>query len=202
MKTLNLIFALLLALTITSCSQDTVIEPPPPVPAAEDLPVRTIADLPADPTNSGTYTFFSFKDSAVVTGSDTTSNKWDIAVRGTNIWINGGTIRYGNGGAVVKNSTSFQADSIAPESGWATDEPGTLAIPTGSGNGWYSYDPAANLISPIPGTLLFIKTGDGKYVKMEITSYYSGSVPKNPPTNSRYYTFRYVYQPDGSRDVK
>ena len=49
-----------------------------------------------------------------------------------------------------------------------------------------------------------LRTADGNYAKLEILSYYRG----NPDTsasdfsavkNGRYYTFRYVVQPSGSR---
>jgi hypothetical protein len=79
----------------------------------------------------------------------------------------------------------------------------------GSG-GWYTYTGTTatpnHAILPIAGKILVIKTADNKYVKLEIISYYKG----NPDTTtatfadlatrpaSRYYTFRFIYQPDGT----
>ena len=72
-----------------------------------------------------------------------------------------------------------------------------LAIPTGSGNGWYNYNPTTHVISPIAGKVIIVKTNDGKYAKVEILSYYKDA-PENPTQESeyRYYTFNYVYQPN------
>lgn len=75
--------------------------------------------------------------------------------------------------------------------------------------GWYKYDYAGDLITPIPGKVLFIRTANGKYAKLEILNYYKGgktplvnSSFKEKVLNSRYYTFRYTYQPDGTMNFK
>ena len=73
-----------------------------------------------------------------------------------------------------------------------------LAISTGSGNGWYTYNGQTHVISPTPGKILVFKTHDGLYAKIEILSYYKDS-PANPNAftdPSRYYTFNYIYQPN------
>lgn len=191
-----------IALMISACSTEVVEPPPPP---SGDLTVRTYANLPADTGNTMNFTYFRFSDSSIVTGSDTASANWDIAFRGTTIIINGGPVRSGNGGAIIYRNSSFDSVSIAPETGYAYDTTNTqLAIPTGSNNGWYSYDFANNFISPIQGTVLIIKTGGGKYAKVEILSYYKDQNPQPfpNPVNFRYFTFRFVYQPDGSRTIK
>jgi hypothetical protein len=65
------------------------------------------------------------------------------------------------------------------------------------------YDFATNIISPIPSRVLVIRTGDGKYGKVQIVSYYleapSSPAPMDKP---RFCAFRYVYQPDGSMRVR
>jgi hypothetical protein len=68
-----------------------------------------------------------------------------------------------------------------------------LAIPTGSGNGWYSYNPTTHLISPIAGKVLIFRTADDLYAKVEILSYYKD---KDPSSDGQHYTFDYVYQPN------
>ena len=50
-----------------------------------------------------------------------------------------------------------------------------LAICTGSDNGWYNYNRATNLILPIPGRTIVLRTADGNYAKMRILSYYKDS---------------------------
>ena len=94
-----------------------------------------------------------------------------------------------------------------------TDE--VLAIPTGSGNGWYTYTGQGNppnAILPIEDKTIILKTGDGNhYAKLEIISYYKG----NPDTGTeefasfqtrpdgRHYTFRYaLQQTEGLRELQ
>ena len=183
------------------CQKGSVTEPPQ---VASSLPIHTIRDVPADTGSTGRYTYFSFKDSTAVTGVDTATTKWDVAFSRTTIRTNSGSSGVGQGGAIVLSNTDFNTLSQAPSSGYATDTSATqLAITTGSDRGWYHYDFATNIVTPIAGRVLVIRTGDGKYAKVQIVSYYKGS-PSNPaPTDQpRYYTFKYVYQPDGSQTLK
>jgi len=47
--------------------------------------------------------------------------------------------------------------------------------------------------------VIFLKTAEGKYAKLEMLSYHKGAPAAPIPTSeARHYTFRYVYQPDGS----
>lgn len=167
----------------------------------------TISDLAADPTTisgtgqpvaTGKYTFYSFKN-GVVANTDSATNKWDVAFKATSILTNGGTSGMGQGGAAVLTGIFDETKEVPTATTFVQDTKTALAIPTGSGKGWYNYDGATNLISPIAGKVLLIKTGDGKYAKMEILSYYKGAPTKPDATSSaRYYTFRMVYQSDGS----
>lgn len=197
------VYLFLISVVLYSCSDNPVVEPPPP--PAGPLTVHTVSNLQADTALTGSFTYFRFSDSSLVTGADTATNKWDIGFRATTVIINGGAIRFGSGGAIVMKETSFDTVSIAPESGYGLDTSATqLAIKTGSGNGWYEYDFSTNYISAIPGVVLVLKTGDGKYAKVEIQSYYKNAIPDPMPnpTNFRYYTFRFTYQSDGSRNIK
>jgi hypothetical protein len=60
------------------------------------------------------------------------------------------------------------------------------------------------VITATAGKVIVLKTADGKYAKMEILSYYKDApAPVNPLRDiARYYTFQYVYQPDGSTRLK
>jgi hypothetical protein len=190
-------------LVLSSCKEETIIEPSPP--SGSSLPIDTIKNLNADTANTGAFTYFSLRTKTIITGQDTLSNLWDVAFRGTTIWINGGPARFGQGGAFIQRLSNFDTVSAAPVSGYAVDSSDTqLAIPTGSGNGWYNYDGGTNTIFPIQGTVLIIKTAGGKYSKLEIMSYYKNSIPfPNPdPVNYRWYTFRYSLQTDGSTKLK
>lgn len=171
------------------------------------LEALLISNLPADPPTgfgsmgqpigtTGKYTFFSFSTGEVVANADSLTNKWDIGFRGTSIIINGGTNRIGTGGVQLFTGI-FEDLKTAPEAGYLTDNGNTLAVPST----WYTYDPNAKTVTPNAGTVFIIKTGAGKYAKMEIVSYYFDA-PAAPTMNnpSRYYTFKYVYQKDGSRN--
>jgi hypothetical protein len=163
-----------------------------------------VRELPADTDDKGEFTYFRLSDSSIVTGRDIETSRWDIAFRSTTIWINGGTNRPGRGGAQVLRNQDYNTLLEAPSAGYQVDESSTnLAIPSGSGNGWYTYNALAATITPIPNTVIALRTGEGRYAKLQILSYYRG-VPTTPTITStpRYYTFRYFYQPNGSRTLQ
>ncbi|XAZ82140.1 HmuY family protein (plasmid) [Fibrella sp. ES10-3-2-2] len=193
------------SVVLTACSKDQTTTVVPVV-------AQTVKNLPADPATgvnpttgqaigtTGKFTLYSLADNKTVANADSASTKWDIGFRGTTLIVNGGAIRAGKGGAYVQTGTFEALTTVPTSTTFAQDQsPTSLAITTGSGNGWYNYNSATNVIAPIPGRVLVIRTGDGKYAKLEILSYYQNA-PATPDASSvqRYYTFRYVYQPDGS----
>jgi hypothetical protein len=210
----NLTLLTLATALLIACSKDDNVVTTQPVQSV------TVRDLAADPTSTtavsttassgtavqplpatGKYTLYSLRDNKVIANTDSASNKWDIGFRSTSIIINGGAIRSGQGGANVYTGTFDALTAIPTSATFAQDQSATqLAVPGGSGNGWYNYSSSTNLVSAIPGRVLLIRTGDGtKYAKLEILSYYLGA-PASPTstTPSRYFTFRYTYQPNGS----
>ena len=60
------------------------------------------------------------------------------------------------------------------------------------------------IVSPIAGRVIIVKTADGKFAKLEILSYYKNApaTPNAMTDMARYFTFRYVYQPDGSKKLE
>lgn len=194
---------LLLGLTLfgfLGC-QNEVTEPDPVAPQGS---VTLVRDLPADTASKKEFTYFSLRDSAIVPIGDSVGSKWDLAFSGSNIRINGGTGRVGQGGAVVLKNIDFDTLSEAPESGYAVDTSGTqLAV-----KGWYQYTGATgtppHTILPIAGTVIVLKTAEGKYAKAQVISYYKGNpqIGTTTPEKSRFYTFKYFLQPDGSRKLK
>lgn len=181
-----------------------------PDPTPDPLTVETVEDLPADPATGrdslgqaislNRFTFFSFEEDGIVLAydeadrSDSSSTQWDVAFRGTQIIANGGDSGPGEGGIQVVTGL-FDEVAEAPAGGYLG------AVPGGSGNGWYNYDPATFTLTPVPGRVLAVRTADGRYAKLRILSYYEGAPdPVDPFSDTeRYYTFEYVYQPDGSR---
>ena len=170
-----------------------------------------VSNFPADPfvafvqgrpVGTGKFAFYSLRENAEVASSDSATTEWDIALRGTEILINGGTSGPGQGSAQVVDGV-FSELTEAPESGWVVDGASGPAIPESSGAGWYNYNPVAMVVTPIPGRILLVRTADGKYAKISIVSYYQDA-PASPTSadEARYYTFDYVLQPDGSRSFE
>ncbi len=198
MKDLKYLLMMIFFTLFLSCSEDKIIEPDP-------TPIESvvISEFPADTGRTGQFTFFSFKEGKIVPREDSATTKWDIAFQATTIITNSGYRGPAQGGAVVLRNTDFATLKEAPSEGYEIEQESKFAIPTGSGNGWYNYDPQAMVIRPIPGVVLVIRTADGKYAKMRILNYYKGA-PENITQEviSRFYKFEYVYQSDGSRSFE
>ena len=202
MKTIKFLTIALLSFSFFACSSDD--------DAPTLLPVNSesVSNLHAPQVGgqgqpvSGVFAKFNF-----ATGEATTSDtEWDIAFRGTSIIINGGIslgttdepARTGNGAAYIAEGSMSSITEVVTDN-LVQDSASGYAIPTGSGNGWYTYTGAPDfLINPIPGKILVIRTHDGKFAKLEILSYYQDA-PDNPNglvDEGRYFTFNYVYQPN------
>ena len=211
MKT-NLIVLTVISATLilTSCDKDEV-------PAPVTVQTKTVSSLQADtiigisaigqPYGSGKYTLYSLESNSTIANTDSATTKWDIGFRGTTIITNSGNSGPGAGGAFIYNGTFGDLAQIPTDSTFRTDNaPTAYAIKTGSGNGWYSYNGATNLVTPIPGRILVIRTAAGKYAKIEIQNYYKGGVTLDATASDndklmkqRYYTFRYTFQSDGTK---
>ena len=196
------ILPLLLGLALTACDSTDPLAPedePPQTMMASDIPADPIVGLSGGrPVGAGIITYYSLRTHSIV--GDSASTAWDIALQGTTIYVNGGSSGPGQGAAQVLTGT-FEEITEAPAAGYAADSEGGLAIPTGSGNGWYNYNPANQTVTPIPGRVLVVRAADGQsYAKIRILSYYRGAPAEiTSESESRYYTFEYVLQADGSR---
>lgn len=138
-------------------------------------------------TEEKPYNYFSFEEAGLVTETDS----WDIAFKGTKIITNSGVSGDGAAATVIVNGTFAEITEAPEDSEFKQDTDAELAIPSGSGNGWYNYDYTTHSITPIAGKIIVVKTNDGKYAKMEIVSYYKDVTGSETP----YYTFNYKYQP-------
>ncbi len=201
-KNIQILTLMTLFIGFTSCSNDDDNGPVTQLP----LETETISNVHAPQQGgqglpvSGDYAKFDF-----ATGQTTTSDTdWDVAFRGTSIIVNGGVSmettdepnRTGVAGAYIVNGT-FASVTHVDTTLFLQDSNTGTAIPSGSGNGWYTYaGPPTHLINPTAGKVLVFKTRDGKYAKVEILSYYKDA-PENPDAlvdEGRYFTFNYVYQ--------
>ena len=200
-----------LSVVLFACTKEatTVIIPVSAI-IVKDLAADTVTGLGADfrPKSAGTTTYYSLVDNKIIASADAATTKWDVAFTSTKILVNSGTSGPGLGGAFVFKGLFDDLKTIPSDSLYATDNANasSFAIPWGSGKAWYTYDGLTTLISPIAGRVLVIRTATGKFAKIEILNYYKGGVTL-PITASdadklnkqRYYTFRYAYQPNGSK---
>lgn len=180
--------------------------------ALEEVISGTFSNLFADQEGgqgspiSGAFTKFSFATQDT-TDSDT---DWDIAFRGTTIIVNGGVSqgttdepeRTGDAAAYIVEDALFSEVTTVSSDLFVQDAVESLAIPSGSDNGWYNYDPFTNIVTPLAGVVLVFRTVDGLYAKVEILSYYEDA-PASPDAAdaSRYYTFNYTYQPNNNVSI-
>ena len=208
-KPLLLTLGLIGIMTFTACSKED--SNPPENNQNESILVSNL-HAPQDtdytqnpPVASGAFVKFDFETGAI-TNSET---DWDIAFRGTTLLVNGGSSsgivdapqRSGNAGAYLVEGI-FDEITTINTGAFIQDSPMGLAIPTGSGNGWYTYDPTLLAIYPIPGKVIVLRTADNKFAKVEILSYYKDApavINEQIALNDlRYYTFNYVYQDDAN----
>ncbi len=176
----------------------------------KNLPADTIVGTTAQgqPVGANKYSFFSLETNTWVPNSDSATTKWDLAFAGTIIRVNNTSSGPGNGGAFVQIANFSNVSVVSNDSTFRIDNhPVSYAITRGSGRAWYNYDGVNVLLTPIAGRTLIIRTANGKYAKVEILNYYKGGVTL-PTTASdfdktykqRYYTFRYTFQANGSKN--
>lgn len=215
MKTLAAVVSGLALTAMFSCGKDDNTDN-----TTQPLQTLTASNIVADtilgiapsgqPFGSGKFTFFSLEQNKVMPSSDSATNKWDIGFRGTTIITNSGNSGPGQGGGFVFVGLFDDLATIPADSSFRVDNaPSSYAITSGSNRGWYVYNGATNLVTPIPGRVLVIRTATGKYAKVEILNYYRGGVTPDVSAsddtklrNQRFYTFRFRFQPDGSKDFK
>lgn len=201
-KTIKILALSVFIIGFASCSSDDDVSIPQKEVESElvtNLKAVQSADYTTTPpTIIGDYIKFSFAK-----GGTTTDNDWDIAFRGSTIIVNGGEAttsdqpaRTAGAGAYIATGTLAGVSSVDTAL-FAKDSPSEgLAIPAGSGQGWYNYNPTTHIIAPIAGKIIVVKTHNGRYAKLEILSYYENSEPNAELSNSQFYTFNYVYQPN------
>lgn len=200
MKIQYLFFSLFI-IGLISCDEDEPV-------IVDTISSVTISDLAADPYtgidpvtmrptgDKGVFTFFRFSDSSIVSNTDSATSKWDIGFKGSTIITNGGSSGPGQGGGFILNGVFSEIKEVPQDSVIKTDNNPNYAID----KSWYKYDAAAMVFNPAPGKVMIIRTADGKFVKLEVLSYYKGA-PASPTVRdeSRYYKFRYVYQSNGTK---
>ena len=208
---LKIAMGLGLCIALVACSkEEEAIVIPVSAITVNDLPADTVTGLVnGRPQYAGSITYYSLVDNKIVTKADSATTKWDVAFSSTKILVNSGTSGPGIGGAFVFKGLFDALKTIPADSNFATDNskasPSQYAIPQ-TGQTWFIYDEFNRLITPEAGRVLVIKTATGKYAKIEILNYYKGGITPaatasdaEKSSKQRYYTFRYAYQPNGSK---
>lgn len=196
-----------LGLGLSSCDDDST----GPDENESNLKVRTAKDIaanpqdgsggpPAAPTN---FTYYNLENGEEVAKSDSATTKWDIAFSGLTILTNNGISGPGEAGALIVDQ-DFKSTSMAPSSGYTVDSKDSRAV-----DDWYDYDMKSHVVRPLTGKTIVMQTADGDhYVKLNILSYYKGNPDmtsnefQNNPPPSRYYTFKYAIQMNGTKNLK
>ncbi len=225
MNSLRPIFSIALiafsAFALSSCKDDPSPEPVVSVTYNDldaDYAPLVFGPIPGPPTRPAQkkkYTLFSFKTGQIVANADSATTKWDIGFRATSIILNGGTSGPGSAGTIVQKGI-FDELKEAPETGYILDNsannafaisssPFVTGVTTTTNNWWFnSGSNTSTIVAPLAGQIILIKTNDNRYAKMEILSYYKGApaTVNNLTDLDRYYTFRYVYQPNDTRSFE
>lgn len=172
--------------------------------------------------------FFNLQDHTVTNAHDTEGawltlpeakaqdNSWDVCFSGiynSYITFNNGDIKdtpgyggTGKGGMVVLDALFDELDEAPADEAFDA----FMAEQTSSGwhdwpvghKGWYFYSLQSHIMSAISGVTIVIRTGTGKFAKLEMKTLYLGN-PESPTVNTPtpYFTFRYFLQEDGSRNI-
>ncbi|MGE5480462.1 MAG: HmuY family protein [Chloroflexota bacterium] len=196
--------AVLTSLFWAGCSEDKVTEPNPN-PTGNHIKIDSVKELETFVAGTAdTIKYYSLRENKVIPAEQWNTTNWDVAFTRTKILINGGASGPGAGvAALLKNSDYLQIKKAPDDLNYRADSSATnLAIPTGSGNGWYVYNPENHTIAPNPGVVIVLKTANGLWAKMEILGYYKGwpNLTGEPETwKDKTYSFRYSVQKNGTK---
>lgn len=171
---------------LTSCSKNDTATPITIIEKTDSIKVNF--------SSNSSFTFFSFKNNAVVANTDSASTKWDFGMRFTTFILNSNAYGPGNAAAILQN-TIYSTVTSAPATGYAYDTTTSQkAIKDGS---WYNYNPVNRSFAPKSGQTFIFRTADNRYVKMELLAVdyeaFSGPTPLR-----LIYRFRYTYQSNGT----
>lgn len=160
-----------------------------------------------DATAYDKWVYFSFADTQVVEINNfLTSSDWDIGFHRYDVRLNCGTSGPGQGGSYNAGQIDFESLTEAPESGYSLND--SIGIIQESGDWAYTNVPGDTILSSwltfagppptytINDNIYVIKTSDGKYAKIWLKDYY------NDNSETGHVTMKYVYQPDGSRELE
>ncbi len=210
-RTSALVSMAAMLLAVNGCKKTESVTPELAVKTYSNLYAPVTSVIPpggGQPQSTGPFVYFNLRTGQLVPETDASTSNWDIAFRSTTILVNSGTSGPGQGAAVVVNGVFGNLTQAPADADFRQDNGSTLAIPTGSGNGWYTaVTNTFTVITPITGKVIMIRTANGQYAKVEILNYYKDApavvTDAIAQTDFRYYTFRYAINPAvGDRNLK
>ena len=182
---LVLFIGILVYVVISSLtSHDALVFELSPVMPADVQPGATVTDtITVDARDPEHWVFFDFARRSVVRPPDTSG--WDLAFRRFSVVPSHAALDAGD--------RPFDELTEAPEGGYVESvfQRDTINAAT---DRWYNYSVVSHLMSPKPNTYV-IRDGNARFAKVEFLSYYC------PGPEPGCITFRYVYNPDGARDL-
>jgi hypothetical protein len=213
-----LIACIAVAVLLAACSKNNT------APDLHDGTSIVITDLPGDTTatmaggggSSFQNLYFSFTTNSKVEITEDTKKTlaWDLAFTGpynSEVYINAGGYQYNPGyggpgkGAVIIVDKPYDLVTEAPaDADFDASDIYKIGWDAGNGKGWFFYSLDNHICVPVKNRTFVLRTGDGKYAKLELINIYKG----NPPVvtdlfwPAPYLTFRYFVQTDGSRNIK
>ncbi len=179
---------------------------------------REYNNLPADtfvglngmgiPYGAGKYTFFSLDSNKIISSSDSNSNKWDIAFKGTTIILNGGSSGPGNVSGFLQVGIYDSTLNLPKDSTFYVDN-GNTSLALSKNTKFYTYNPIKFTVSPKPGVFFIIKTNQKSLCKLQVYSLYKNKIDLTNPTLfatygpadlysiSNYYSFQFQLVTNG-----
>jgi hypothetical protein len=195
----NLIFILLLLITVSCNKEDNSTQP---------LDAKTFT-IDASKVK---WVYFSFdKGDTIQVVNPSKSNIWDLAFNEVNIRTNSGLSGNGTGGAYAtgkKETSGFDSVKVVLTEMNCTVDSVYSNVMSMSGHGyktdtvnqvlnsWYSYNFSTHKINP-SNEIFVVRTASGKHAKVWFKSYY-----KAEDASLGYITFVYKYQSDGSTNLE
>lgn len=167
--------------------------------------LESVTDIVAA-TSYTDWVYYSFSEGKTIEITDPkTSTSWDIGLLRNHIRTNSGSSGNGEGGAYDAGTINFDTFIEAPETGYAIDDSvqafnfATMQYSPVAANSvletWGTFTDAQPPVLEPSNKVFVIKTAEGKYVKIIVLNYYGTE-------GSGYITFKYTYQPDGSRKLE
>ena len=194
------VLMVLALVVVVSCGKDEN-DPKDQEGITTEEPVTRTINVPSTGTLTEPVTrYYSLETGLEVNASEKETKKWDISFTRMEIRINSA---FGVVGLVLKNKDILNV-SEAPQDGYKKEgefeEEDESGIVSQADNtlfvNWFNYFQAETLsVQPKPNVYI-IKTVSGKYVKLQLLSYY------NESGAGGFYKFQYTIQPGGSRQFE